>query len=379
MIVFKTILKILNKLKGLIILYTIMLISVTSINQVSNNAQSFEEVKPSIIVVNHNQDMVSDNFIKFLDEHFKIKDIDVSNEEKIDDALFYRDVSLVIYVRDNFNKVLSDEDININYKSSGDEYSSYGKMIIDSYFNTLSIYKDKYSGEELFNKVNSVLNKNINVVVDSKIDTNNLSRMTRFFNFLNYAILAGCVYSISMILASVKEEKIRKRTVISSFDMKKYNRILLLSCFLVIFGMWLLYMLLAFIMFKDLMVSYNGLLYIINSFVFSVCALSLGFLIGTITQNKNAISGIINVVGVGSSFLCGCFVPMEYMPLYVLKIAHALPTYYFVINNENIKLIENFSYSNLGSLVINMGVVLLFGIGFIVITNYINKKKQVLD
>lgn len=379
MIVFKTILKILNKLKGLIILYTIMLISVTSINQVSNNIDSFEEVKPSIIVVNNNKDIVSNNFVKFLDNHFEIKDIDSSDEEKIDDALFYRDVSLVIYIPDDFNNILSNEIVNINYKSSGDEYSSYGKMMIDSYFNTLNLYKDKYREEELFDKVNNVLNNNINVVVDSKIDTNNLSRMTRFFNFLNYAILAGCVYSISMILASVKNEKIRKRTIISSYDMKKYNRILLLSSSIVIFGMWLLYMLLAFILFKDLFVSYNGLLYIINSFVFSVCSLCLGFMIGTITQSKEAISGIINVVAVGSSFLCGCFVPMEYMPDYVLKIAHILPSYYFVINNENIKLIEEFKVSNLSSLFINMGVVLLFGIGFIIVTNYVNKKKQVLN
>lgn len=379
MIVFKTILKILNKLKGLIILYTIMLISVTSINQVSNNIDSFEEVKPSIIVVNNNKDIVSNNFVKFLDNHFEIKDIDSSDEEKIDDALFYRDVSLVIYIPDDFNNILSNEIVNINYKSSGDEYSSYGKMMIDSYFNTLNLYKDKYREEELFDKVNNVLNNNINVVVDSKIDTNNLSRMTRFFNFLNYAILAGCVYSISMILASVKNEKIRKRTIISSYDMKKYNRILLLSSSIVIFGMWLLYMLLAFILFKDLFVSYNGLLYIINSFVFSVCSLCLGFMIGTTTQSKEAISGIINVVAVGSSFLCGCFVPMEYMPDYVLKIAHILPSYYFVINNENIKLIEEFKVSNLSSLFINMGVVLLFGIGFIIVTNYVNKKKQVLN
>ena len=92
MIVFKTILKILNKLKGLIILYTIMLVSVTAINQTSNNVDSFEEIKPSVVIVNNDksESRVTNHFVKYLENHMIVKDIDVDDEEKIDDALFYR-------------------------------------------------------------------------------------------------------------------------------------------------------------------------------------------------------------------------------------------------------------------------------------------------
>ena len=38
MTVFKTILKILNKLKGMIILYTAILVAITALNQTSGNA-----------------------------------------------------------------------------------------------------------------------------------------------------------------------------------------------------------------------------------------------------------------------------------------------------------------------------------------------------
>ena len=219
----------------------------------------------------------------------------------------------------------------------------------------------------------------MNVEVKSKVDTNSLSRMARFFNFLNYAILAGCVYSISMILASLKSENVRKRTIVSSYDYKKYNRIVLGACSIVIIGMWLLYMILALIIFKDLFISMNGLWYVINSFVFSLCSLCIGFLIGNITQNKGAISGIVNVVSLGSSFLCGCFVPFEFMPDYVIKIAHIFPTYYFVINNEALKVMDNFSLSSVSPLIFNMGIVLIFGVCFVIITNYVSKKKQVLN
>lgn len=382
MIVFKTILKILNKLKGLIILYTIMLISVTLVNQTSDNVDSFEEVKPSVIIVNNDKSKngVTNHFIKYLENHMEVKDIDTGNEEKIDDALFYRDVSLVVYIPDGFgDDLLDNKDVSVEYKISGDKGSSYGKMLVQNYFDSFNIYNNYYDGDELFDRLDNALNVDVNVEVKSKIDTNSLSRMARFFNFLNYAILAGCVYSISMILASLKSENVRKRTIVSSYDYKKYNRIVLEACSIVIIGMWILYMILALIIFKDLFISMNGLWYVINSFVFSLCSLCIGFLIGNITQNKGAISGIVNVVSLGSSFLCGCFVPFEFMPDYVIKIAHIFPTYYFVINNEALKVMDNFSLSSVSPLILNMGIVLIFGVCFVIITNYVSKKKQVLN
>ena len=382
MIVFKTILKILNKLKGLIILYTIMLISVTLVNQTSGNVDSFEEVKPSVIIVNNDKSKngVTNHFIKYLENHMEVKDIDIGNEEKIDDALFYRDVSLVVYIPDGFgDDLLESKDVSVEYKISGDKGSSYGKMLVQNYFDSFNIYNNYYDGDELFDKLDNALNLDVNVEVKSKVDTNSLSRMARFFNFLNYAILAGCVYSISMILASLKSENVRKRTIVSSYDYKKYNRIVLGACSIVIIGMWLLYMILALIIFKDLFISLNGLWYVINSFVFSLCSLCIGFLIGNITQNKGAISGIVNVVSLGSSFLCGCFVPFEFMPDYVIKIAHIFPTYYFVINNEALKVMDNFSLSSVSPLILNMGIVLIFGVCFVIITNCVSKRKQVLN
>lgn len=382
MIVFKTILKILNKLKGLIILYTIMLISVTLVNQTSGNVDSFEEVKPSVIIVNNDKSKneVTNHFIKYLENHMEVKDIDIGNEEKIDDALFYRDVSLVVYIPDGFGEdLLDNKDVSVEYKISGDKGSSYGKMLVQNYFDSFNIYNNYYDGDELFDRLDNALNVDVNVEVKSKLDTNSLSRMARFFNFLNYAILAGCVYSISMILASLKSENVRKRTIVSSYDYKKYNRIVLEACSIVIIGMWILYMILALIIFKDLFISMNGLWYVINSFVFSLCSLCIGFLIGNITQNKGAISGIVNVVSLGSSFLCGCFVPFEFMPDYVIKIAHIFPTYYFVINNEALKVMDNFSLSSVSPLIFNMGIVLIFGVCFVIITNYVSKKKQVLN
>lgn len=377
MTVFKTILKILNKLKGMLILYTVMLISITTINQKSgNNISNFEESKPDILIVNKDESNdITTNFVNYINKHSEIKDIDTNDEEKINDAIFYRDVNFVIYIPENFgNDLLNDKNPTLEYKSSGDEYSSYSEMLVEKYMKMLLMYKDYYRGDELISKVNNVLETETKVELRTTLDTSELSSITRYFNFLNYAFLAGCVYCISMILSSLKEENVRKRTIISSFNYKKYNRIVLLTNAIVIFVMWILYVILSIILFKDFMISSNGLAYIANSFAFAICSLTIGFLIGNITQNKNAIGGIVNVVALGSSFLCGCFVPFEYMPEYAIKIAHIFPTYYFVLNNESIKTIEIFNFENIKGLLINGGIIIAYSLAFIVLANYITKK-----
>lgn len=376
MIVFKTILKILNKLKGMLILYTFMLVMITFINQTSNNETSFLESKPSIAIVNEDDSLITNDFIDYMDKHCIIKNLVPKN---IDDALFYRSINMVVYIPKDFGENLLSNNVTLEYKASGDEASSYTKMLIEKYIKTVLIYKDYYSDEELINHVNNLLKLDANVEVKTKLETSKLERMTRYFNFLNYALLAGSVYCISMILASIKEEKVKKRTIISSFDYKKYDRIVLGTLSIVIFGIWLLYMLLSIILFKNTIFTFNGLAYILNSFVFTIASLCIGYLIGNITQNKNAIAGIINVVALGSSFLCGCFVPVEYMPDYALKIAHIFPTYYYVSNNEIIKTIEAFNPTLIKSLLKNGFVIVLFSLLFILLTNYISKKKQIIN
>lgn len=382
MIVFKTILKILNKLKGMLILYTVMLILITALTQTSdNNITKFEESKPDILIINKDEHSdLTNNFVKYLAKHANLADIDINAEEKINDALFYRDVNYVIYIPKNFtNDILQDKQPIMNYKSTNDESASYSQMLVNKYIKTALIYKDYYQANDLIKKINETLSTNTNVKIKTHLDTSKVSAATRYFNFLNYAFLAGCVYCISMILASLKEENVNKRTIISSYSLRKYNRIVLLSNACVIFLMWLFYMILSFILFKKLMVSFNGILYMINSLVFAFCGLTIGFLIGNITQNKNAIGGIVNVVALGSSFLCGCFVPISYLPNYVLKIAKILPSYYFVTNNELTKSIEIFSWSNIKPLFINNIVIITFCILFVIITNFINKKKQIIN
>ena len=382
MTVFKTFLKVLNACKVPIIMYTAFLIGFGGINmQTSDNSTNFVASKPDVYIVNNDQDKgITKDLINYIDDNSNIIKLK-SDDEAINDALFYRDVNYIIYIPENFREdFLNNKNPKIEIKSTGDYQASLAEMMLNRYMKVANTYNKSLDDEkEIISKVNTTLSKETKIKVTSKLDTYKLANMSFYYNFANYSILAGCVYVICLILSSFKAENIRKRTIISSMDYKEYNRKLLLSNGLFTLCLWLLYVILSFILLGTSMFSMHGLIYILNSFVFSLCALSIAFLIANLVSDKNAINGIVNVVALGSSFLCGSFVPMEWLPDVVLKIAHVLPSYWYIKSNELLTSIEVFNMDTLKPIFINMIVILIFTLVFIIITNIVSKKKQIME
>lgn len=382
MIIFKTFLRVLKKCLVPIIMYTAFLILFAGFNiETSDNQISFVQDKPDILIINNDKEEgITKGLIDYIKENSNIIEIE-NNEEKINDALFYRDVNYIIYIPNGFREdFLNNKNPKIEIKSTGDYQASLAEMILERYINTANIYKNSFENEEkIIEKTKETISKNVEVEKITKLDTDNLAKATFYYNFASYSLLAGCVYVICLILSSFKEEKINKRTIISSMNHKKYNRKLLISNGLFAVTLWIFYIILSVILIGDTMISKHGVIYIINSFVFTLCSLSMAFLIGNIVRNKNAINGIVNVVALGSSFLCGAFVPVEMLPDSVLKIAHILPTYWYIQTNEAIKTLEEINFDSIRPLILNMGIILIFTIIFIIITNIISSKKRKIN
>lgn len=378
MIVFKTFLKVLNKCKVPIIMYTVILIGFGGFNmQTSENNMNFVASKPDILIINQDEEVgITKNLIDYIKENSNIVEVD-KKEDAISDALFYRDVNYIIYIPKNYREdFINGKNPEIEVKSTGDYNSAFAKMLLERYIKVANVYQKNITDEnELINKINETLSKQTQIEITSKLDTGNLSKATFYYNFANYSILAGCVYVICLILSSFKEEKIRKRTIISSMNYKKYNTKLLLSNSIFGIVVWMFYVILSFILIGDTMFTMHGLIYIINSLVFTIFSVTIAFLIGNLVTNKNAINGIVNVVALGSSFLCGAFVPMDWLPDTVLKIAHILPSYYYINSNEILTSLEVINFETMKPILVNMGIILVFTIGFSVITNVVTRRK----
>ena len=380
MTVFKTFWKVVNKYKGTFIMYTIMLIVFGSMNTLSNKDNNvYVDSKTDILIVNNDEEIgITGNLINYLKENSNIVNIK-DTEEARNDALFYRDVSYIIYIPKNYRSdVLKGNNPEIDIKTNNTYDSSFTEIMLTRYINIQNVYA-KYidNEEELINAINSNLVNHTNTIMTSKIDTNNLTRLSRFFNFASYSIMAVVIFIICLTLTSFKEDNIRKRITISSMPYTKHNRQILLASLIYSLIVWIIYVILGIIIFNKEMFTIRGLIFSINTLIFCFCALTLALLISSSVNNKNAITGIVNVVALGQAFLCGAFIPTEFMPSSVLKMAHILPAYWYNNTNDLLSSITEINISSLKPILINSGVLILFSLVFIVINNLVTKKKQV--
>ena len=382
MTIFKTYLKILNRNKFVVILYTIILVIYAGLNmQTSESSIGFVATKPDVLIINNDENEgITKNLIEYFDKNSNLVNIE-NDEEKINDALFYREVNYIIYIPENYHTdYMNNNNPKIEIKSTGDYLASYSEMLLKRYLDTTSIYLTQINDEELLvEKVNETLNDDVNVTMKTKLDEKAINKAVFYFNFESYSILSCLIFVICMVLSTFNNEKIRKKNIISSTKFKKINNKLLISNFSYAFVMWLFYFLLSFIFVGKVMLSLHGLLFAINSLLFTFTATTIAFLVCSFNVKQEAISGIVNVIALGSSFLCGAFVPLEYLPDLVIKIGKLLPTYWYIYNNETISKLEDVNIANLNIFMNNIIVLVLFGVIYIVISNIINRRRIKLN
>lgn len=381
MIVFNAFFKVVKKYIGVIILYTVMLISFGSINYATNNENmTFSNRLPDILIINNDEEVgLTKNLINYLKENANVLDIE-NDEEKINDAIFYREVNYIIYIPKNYRvDTLNKLNPTIDIKSANDYDSAYTSMLLTRYLNVQNTYLKYTNNEnELINSINNNLSYKTNIEITSKLDTSKLTKISRFFNFASYSIMAVIIYIICLVISSFNKDVVKKRTIISSMNYKKYNKYILLSSFIYSSIIWLLYVILSFIIIGSSMFSLRGLIYILNTFIFSFVALTLALLISNLIKSKGAISGIVNVIALGQAFLCGAFIPSEFLGENIIKYSKILPAYWYNNSNDLLSTIEVINIVNLKPILLNMIVLVIFAVIFIVINNIVSKHRQII-
>ncbi|MGN1183357.1 MAG: ABC transporter permease, partial [Faecalibacillus sp.] len=291
MTVFKAFFLIIKKYKGTVILYTALLIGFSIFNMSSNeSSMTFTPNKPDIYIVNCDKGgKLSTNLISYLKKNCHLVSLK-NDEEKIDDAVFYRDVNYVVYIPKHYSQdVLSGKEPEIQIKSTGDYQASLAQMILKRYIKVQKTFVTYFDDEmQIIDYINQTLKTDIAVKVKSKVDTSKTSKATFYFNFASYSIMACIMYIVCLILSSFNQEVIKKRTTISSLNYKTYNRQLLLASFVYSLFLWLIYVIAAILIIGNSLFDIRGLFYIMNAFIFTFCSLTLALMISSLVTDKNA-------------------------------------------------------------------------------------------
>lgn len=370
--VFKSFFKIASKNKTLIIVYTVLLVLFGGLQTKTNDVAVFEASKPDVTIIDEDNTVLSKNLVDYFDNYSNIKEV-----KDIDDALFNRDVNYVIYIYKDYEKdVLNNTFKELEIKSTGDYQASLASMLLSDYLNVQNKYTYLNNKEEINNKVNNILSKNTNVEMASKLNTTAWYRVSNYYNFASYSILASVVLVISMILSSYNDSNIRKRILISNTSINKINFELMKSASIYTLILCIFFNVLGFIIIGKQLMCLRGLFYVINSFIYSIAALMIAFIVSNLVSSKNAINGIVNVIAIGSSFLCGVFVPPEMLGKGVLLVGHIFPTFYYVDANILLTEIETLNITSLKPLFNNYIILGIFIIGFLIINTIINNVKK---
>lgn len=375
MTVFKTYWKIVKKNIGIIILYTVMLLVFGTMN-LKTNKNSFEYVssKPDIIIVNNSSGIITDNLISYLKANANVKNI--TDETDIDDAVFFRDANYVIYIPKDFeSKLEKGKEVNIDIKTNNSYDSYIASELLNKYLDVFSKYMNLYNDKVLaIQKLDNTLNKKAGVVIENKTNLN--SKTSLFYNFSSYSIMAIVIYIICLVLSSFNDEKISKRTNVSGMNYKTFNNYLYISSFTFTFIIFIVYLILSFLILKSSILNINGFLYSLNMFIFFIVSFTMAILISNLVKSKGAISGVVNVISLGSAFLCGAFIPVKYMPSFALKIAHIFPTFYFIDNNEYISSLQNFDKASYEFVLKNFIIMIIFIIFFLILNTLVTRFKR---
>lgn len=375
MTIFKTYWKIVKKNIGIIILYTVMLLVFGTMN-LKANKNSFEYIssKPDIIIVNNSSGIITDNLISYLKTNANVKNI--TDENDIDDAVFFRDANYVIYIPKEFeNKIENGKEFNIDIKTNNSYDSYIASELLNKYLDVFSKYMNLYNDKILaIQKLDNTLNKKADVVIENKTSLN--TKTSLFYNFSSYSIMAIVIYIICLVLSSFNDEKISKRTSVSGMNYKTFNNYLYISSFTFTFIIFIVYLILSFLILKSSILNINGILYSLNMFIFFIVSFTMAILISNLVKSKGAISGVVNVISLGSAFLCGAFIPVKYMPSFALKIAHIFPTFYFIDNNEYITSIQNFDKVSYEFVLKNFIIMIIFIIFFLILNTLVTRFKR---
>ena len=200
---------------------------------------------------------------------------------------------------------------------------------------------------------NQDLEKEIDVGIKNEKNLGNEDKSLFYFNFINYLILAQVLLVVSTIVSVYKKKTIVMRNAASPMPKHRKNLELILGHVLTGFVVWALYILMFVVLYKyDFSLAHTNLM-MVNSLFFTISVVTMAVFISSLISNENTISGIMQVVSLGSSFLCGAFVPQALLSKTALTLGRIFPSYYYIKNNE--MLLENPSFA---TILPNIGIML---------------------
>lgn len=336
--VFKGYIKITGQNFGTMLLYFIIFFAMAVVMQkayASEEPDNFAAVKNSVAIVDEDKGNLARLLKEYLEDVQYVKEYP-HDEELLQEEMYYGNIKYIVWIPKDFEqKIISGEEAVKETARPGTYSGAYVEQQINSFMNRLRTYKAAGFSDEEIEKAIQEREKSIVKLADPDGDGGAASMHSYLFRFLPYIMIAALSYVLSFILAAFHKKDVKNRMRASAIPGRRQALEAFLAFGVVGLGFWCMCMLFTAILYgKEFTGDALLFYYLMNSLALLVVALSISFLVGNTVTDKAAINGVVNVVSLGMSFLCGAFIPLSMLSVEVKKVAAFLPVYWYEKIND---------------------------------------------
>lgn len=333
--VYKCFIRILKKRLGMVVMYMgifIVLCVLTSSQGKEAEKIKFEASKYNFAMFDQDQSELSRGLTDYLCGQNTL--VDLKDEaEVIQDEIYNRNIHCVLRIQNGFGKAIArgqgTEMIEIT-AVPGTVYGEAFTQTIEGYMSVLSSYlQGGFSAGEAIKRTKEAMKLSTSVSLAESGNDGTYSRLYYFFKYLAYVYIVICIEALGPVLITFRKKEVRERMISSPYpvgrsSLEQYAGMITLGVILVVVHVLMLLAL------RVPFFSSQGMLFLLNELSYLAVSMGIVFLIGQVVTGTTILSMIANVVGLGSSFLGGVFVPLELMGDQVVAAAHILPSYWYV-------------------------------------------------
>ena len=384
--VYKTFFKVAKNYTGGCIIYlTVFLILMICMSFLSSSdsENKFSASSVKFTVIDEDSSDASKALIDYLSEKHELVELDSYDNETLQDNLYYEQIRYILNIPKGYEKSLEKGEFDhlLSHSMRTDSAAGYFfNQDISSYINTLRLnLKGGYDLKEALDKTAKTIESAITEVETiefEKTAKNENKNIFYFFQYFAYIAISVLIVGISPILISFHKEDLAARVACSSYSGVKQSLEIGLGCVTYAIGMWLFLMLCAVVVYGPAQAfSFHGLLCMANSFVYTIVIIAITLLVGSFNLGSASLSLVSNVLSLGTSFLCGVFVPLWMLSDKVVAFSKFLPGYWYIRSNNMISGFTGEAVS-MNTYWRNTGIQLLFAVAIFSVYLVVNMNQK---
>ena len=242
------------------------------------------------------------------------------------------------------------------------------------YYSLLDVYHENnivFNNNDLVNQINENLDYEVKVDLSSPIDAK-VKLLGTFFNFSTYIISANIVLIIGIIIFEIKKTEIFRRISIAPYDKTKFIFGIIFAAVLMAFGLVAFVFLMSAITNPNTTLTLSGLYFLLNLLLFVIPLTAVSVFLGLVISKQEIVSMLSTVLALAQGFFTGAFVPAEFLSDGLLTLGKIFPASYTIEIN---RLLVEQSSANLGNILFNGGILLVYFVVFFALSLFVFQKK----